>query len=49
MTLKVKNGAMETQRRCRLRDDQEKYIVMMKGIMGADRQLNRLEGGRTRR
>ena len=40
-------GAMEAQHHYRLRDEQEKYFAMMKGAMGADRQRNWSESGKT--
>ena len=40
---------MEAQRHYRLRDEQEKYFSMMKGLMGADRQRNWSESGKTGR
>ena len=48
-THKIDAGAMETQRHYRLRDEQEKYFAMMKGVMGADRQRNWSESGKTGR
>lgn len=39
-------GAMEAQRHYALRDEQEKYFAMMKGILGADRQRNSTELGK---
>ena len=48
-THKIDEGAMETQRHYRLRDEQEKYFAMMKGAMGADRQRNWSESGKTGR
>lgn len=48
-THKINESAMETQRHYRLRDEQEKYFAMMKGIMGADRQRNWSEAGKTGR
>ena len=48
-THKIDDGAMETQRHYRLRDEQEKYFAMMKGVMGADRQRNWSESGKTGR
>ena len=40
---------MEAQHHYRLRDEQEKYFAMMKGAMGADRQRNWSESGKTGR
>ena len=48
-THKIEETAMETQRHYRLRDEQEKYFAMMKGVMGADRQRNWSESGKTGR
>lgn len=48
-THKIDEGAMETQRHYRLRDEQEKYFAAMKGMMGADRQRNWSEAGKTGR
>ena len=38
--------AMTTQNHYKLRDEQEKYFAMMKGVMGADRQRNWSELGK---
>ena len=38
--------AMTTQNHYKLRDEQEKYFAMMKGLMGADRQRNWSELGK---
>ena len=40
---------MEAQHHYRVRDEQEKYFTMMKGIMGADRQRNWSESGKSGR
>ena len=40
---------MLAQHHYKLRDEQEKYFNMMKGIMGADRQRNWSESGKTGR
>ena len=48
-TLGIDAGPMEAQHHYRLRDEQEKYFAMMKGIMGADRQRNWSESGKTGR
>ena len=48
-THKIDETAMETQRHYRLRDEQEKYFAMMEGVMGADRQRNWSESGKTGR
>ena len=40
---------MTAQHHYRLRDEQEKYFSMMKGLMGADRQRNWSESGKTGR
>ena len=40
---------MVAQHHYRLRDEQEKYFSMMKGLMGADRQRNWSESGKTGR
>jgi hypothetical protein len=45
----VNFGAMETYRNYRLRDEQEKYFQQMKDQMGADRQRNWSEDGKTGR
>ena len=39
-TLKVNMTAMEAHYHYKLRDEQEKYFAMMKGLMGCDRQHN---------
>ncbi|MGN1232943.1 MAG: transposase, partial [Candidatus Cryptobacteroides sp.] len=39
-------NAMTAQRHYTLRDEQEKYFAMMKGILGADRQRNSTELGK---
>lgn len=39
-------GAMEAQRHYGLRDEQEKYFAMMKGILSSDRQRNSTELGK---
>jgi len=39
-------SAMEAQHHYALRDEQEKYFAMMKGILGADRQRNSTELGK---
>ncbi len=48
-TLKIDADPMEAQQHYRLRDEQEKYFSMMKGLMGADRQRNWSESGKTGR
>lgn len=48
-TLKINASPMEAQHHYRLRDEQEKYFSMMKGLMGADRQRNWSESGKTGR
>ena len=48
-TLKLNTSPMEAQHHYRLRDEQEKYFSMMKGLMGADRQRNWSESGKTGR
>lgn len=48
-TLKINATPMEAQHHYRLRDEQEKYFHMMKGLMGADRQRNWSESGKTGR
>ena len=48
-TLKIDADPMTTQHHYKLRDEQEKYFSMMKGIMGADRQRNWSESGKTGR
>ena len=48
-TYLVDCDAMQVQHHYRLRDEQEKYFAMMKGVMGADRQRNWSEAGKTGR
>ena len=48
-TYLVDFDAMQVQHHYRLRDEQEKYFAMMKGVMGADRQRNWSEAGKTGR
>ncbi len=48
-TLKIDADPMVAQHHYRLRDEQEKYFSMMKGLMGADRQRNWSESGKTGR
>lgn len=48
-TLKMDADPMVAQHHYRLRDEQEKYFSMMKGLMGADRQRNWSESGKTGR
>ena len=48
-TLKIKADPILAQHHYKLRDEQEKYFSMMKGIMGADRQRNWSESGKTGR
>ena len=48
-TLKVNADSMTVQHHYKLRDEQEKYFSMMKGLMGADRQRNWSESGKTGR
>ena len=48
-TLKIDADPMAAQRHYRLRDEQEKYFSMMKGLMGSDRQRNWSESGKTGR
>ena len=48
-TLKIDADPITAQHHYKLRDEQEKYFSMMKGIMGADRQRNWSEGGKTGR
>lgn len=48
-TLKIDADPMTAQHHYRLRDEQEKYFSMMKGLMGADRQRNWSESGKTGR
>ena len=48
-TLKIDASPMVAQQHYRLRDEQEKYFSMMKGLMGADRQRNWSESGKTGR
>ncbi|MCQ2501859.1 MAG: transposase [Lachnospiraceae bacterium] len=48
-TLKINADPMIAQHHYRLRDEQEKYFSMMKGLMGADRQRNWSESGKTGR
>lgn len=48
-THKIDAGPMDAQRHYKLRDEQEKYFSMMKGLMGADRQRNWSESGKTGR
>ena len=46
-TLQIDADPMAAQQHYRLRDEQEKYFRMMKGLMGADRQRNWSESGKT--
>lgn len=48
-TLKINADPVLAQHHYKLRDEQEKYFNMMKGIMGADRQRNWSESGKTGR
>ena len=48
-TLQIDADPMAAQHHYRLRDEQEKYFRMMKGLMGADRQRNWSESGKTGR
>ena len=48
-TLKIEADPMIAQHHYRLRDEQEKYFSMMKGLMGAGRQRNWSESGKTGR
>ena len=48
-TLQIDADPMAAQHHYRLRDEQEKYFHMMKGLMGADRQRNWSESGKTGR
>lgn len=48
-TLKIDADPVLAQHHYKLRDEQEKYFNMMKGIMGADRQRNWSESGKTGR
>ncbi len=48
-TLGLDAGAMESLHHYSLREEQEKYFNMMKGLMGADRQRNWSESGKTGR
>ena len=48
-TMRIKADPMTAQHHYRLRDEQEKYFSMMKGLMGADRQRNWSESGKTGR
>ena len=48
-TLKMDADPITAQHHYKLRDEQEKYFSMMKGIMGADRQRNWSESGKTGR
>lgn len=48
-TLQIDADPMTAQHHYKLRDEQEKYFSMMKGIMGADRQRNWSESGKTGR
>lgn len=48
-TLQIDADPMTAQYHYRLRDEQEKYFRMMKGLMGADRQRNWSESGKTGR
>ena len=48
-TLQIDADPMAAQHHYRLRDEQEKYFRMMKGLMGADRQRNWSENGKTGR
>ena len=48
-TYKLDATPMEAQRHYRLRDEQEKYFAMMKGLLGADRQRNWSEAWKTGR
>lgn len=48
-TLGLDFDAMESHHHYKLRSEQEKYFAMMKGVMGADRQRNWSENGKTGR
>ena len=48
-TLRLNADPMTAQQHYKLRDEQEKYFSMMKGLMGSDRQRNWSEGGKTGR
>ena len=48
-TLGIDADPLEAQHHYKLRDEKEKYFSMMKGIMGADRQRNWSESGKTGR
>ena len=48
-TLQIDVDPMAAQQHYRLRDEQEKYFRMMKGLMVADRQRNWSESGKTGR
>lgn len=48
-TLRLNADPMTAQRHYKLRDEQEKYFSMMKGLMGSDRQRNWSESGKTGR
>lgn len=48
-TLKIDADPVTAQHHYKLRDEQEKYFSMMKGLMGADRQRNWSESGKTGR
>lgn len=48
-TLKIDADPMLAQQHYKLRDEQEKYFSMMKGMMGAGRQRNWSESGKTGR
>ena len=48
-TLQIDADPMAAQHHYRLRDEQEKYFRMMKGLMGADKQRNWSESGKTGR
>lgn len=48
-THKLDIGPLVAQHHYRLRDEQEKYFNMMKGMLGADRQRNWSEAGKTGR
>ena len=48
-TLRLNADPMTAQQHYRLRDEQEKYFSMMKGLMGSDRQRNWSESGKTGR
>lgn len=48
-TLQIDTDPMTAHHHYKLRDEQEKYFSMMKGVMGADRQRNWSESGKTGR